>query len=100
MFQRKKIHWWDDLDYLWLQLDENEQSSVNNAGYDSESFLPKRANADELKVTDLPAKNNGYGVNLEKVTDAAGKPLSYMVNKTMMRIDLPKVLKKGDAVIY
>ena len=90
----------DDLDYLWLQLDENEQSSVNNAGYDSESFLPKRANADELKVTDLPAKNNGYGVNLEKVTDAAGKPLSYMVNKTMMRIDLPKVLKKGEKFTF
>jgi hypothetical protein len=35
-------------------------------------------------------------VNLEKVTDENGKPLSYVVNKTMMRIDLPKKLKKGE----
>ena len=90
----------DDLEYLWLQLDENEHSSLKNAGYDSSSFLPKQANSDDLKPTDLPAKNNGFGVNLEKVTDAGGKTLSYVVNKTMMRIDLPKVLKKGEKFIF
>ena len=90
----------DDLEYLWLQLDENEQSSVKNAGYQDESFLPKRANSDDLKTTDLPAKNNGYGVNLEKVTDASGKALPYIVNKTMMRIDLPKILKKGEKITF
>ncbi len=90
----------DDLEYLWLQLDENEQSSVKNAGYDEGSFLPRQMNSDDLKVTDLPAKNNGYGVNLEKVTDASGKSLSYVVNKTMMRIDLPTVLKKGEKFTF
>lgn len=90
----------DDLEYLWLQLDENEQSSVKNAGYDSESFLPKRATSDDLKISELPAKNNGFGVNLEKVTDASGKALPYIVNKTMMRIDLPKVLKKGEKITF
>ena len=90
----------DDLEYLWLQLDENEQSSVKNAGYDESSFIPKKINSDDLKVTDLPAKNNGYGVNLEKVTDASGKALSYVVNKTMMRIDLPTVLKKGEKFTF
>lgn len=90
----------DDLDYLWLQLDENEHSSVKNAGYDGSSFLPKQMNADDLKTTDLPVKNNGYGVNIEKVTNAAGKPLTYMINKTMMRIDLPKVLKKGEKFTF
>lgn len=90
----------DDLEYLWLQLDENEQSSLKNAGYDEGSFLPRQMNSDDLKVTDLPAKNNGYGVNLEKVTDASGKSLSYVVNKTMMRIDLPTVLKKGEKFTF
>ena len=90
----------DNLDYLWLQLDENEHSSVNNAGFDTSSFLPKQVSSDDLKATDLPTKNNGYGVNLEKVTDASGKPLSYVVNKTMMRIDLPKVLKKGEKFVF
>ncbi|ACU06731.1 Zn-dependent aminopeptidase [Flavobacteriaceae bacterium 3519-10] len=90
----------DDLDYLWLQLDENQQSSVKNAGYDDRSLIPKQTTVDRLSTTNLPKDDNGYGVNLEKVTDAAGKPLKYVVNKTMMRIDLPKVLKKGEKYIF
>ncbi len=86
----------DELEYLWIQLDENQQSSVKNAGYDSSSMLPKQTSNTRLTATELPAKDNGFGVNLEKVTDADGKPLSYIVNKTMMRIDLPKKLKKGE----
>ncbi|WP_419869858.1 M1 family metallopeptidase [Chryseobacterium sp. CT-SW4] len=86
----------DDLDYIWLQLDENEQSNVKNAGYDFSSTIPISTTDQQIKVTELPVKDNGYGVNLEKVTDAAGNPLKYTVNKTMMRIDLPKVLKKGE----
>lgn len=86
----------DELEYLWIQLDENQQSSVKNAGYDSSSMLPKQTSNTRLNTTELPAKDNGFGVNLEKVTDADGKPLSYVVNKTMMRIDLPKKLKKGE----
>jgi hypothetical protein len=83
-----------------LQLDENEQSSTKNAGFDSSTFLPKMENSDDLKVSDLPVKANGYGINLEKVTDAKGKPLVYVVNKTMMRIDLPEVLKKGEKITF
>ncbi|WKS94788.1 M1 family metallopeptidase [Riemerella columbina] len=86
----------DQLDYLWLQLDENEQSTVKNAGYQFSSRLPKIATDEGLKVTNLPEKDNGYGVNIEKVTDANGKALPYIVNKTMMRIDLPKPLKTGE----
>ena len=90
----------DNLDYLWLQLDENEQSSVKNAGYQEKSLLPKQITSDKLSLTSLPEKDNGYGVNLTKVTDAAGKPLKYVVNKTMMRIDLPKVLKSGEKFVF
>lgn len=90
----------DDLDYLWLQLDENEQSSVRNADFPFSSTLPKRAVISNLKTTDLPAPDNGYGVNLEKVTDASGNLLNFTVNKTMMRIDLPKVLKKGETITF
>lgn len=90
----------DDLEYLWLQLDENEQSSVKNAGYDSESKIPRQTTTEHLKTSELPANDNGYGVNLEKVTDASGNPLKYIVNKTMMRIDLPKVLKKGEKFVF
>lgn len=90
----------DDLDYVWLQLDENQQSTLNKADYQFSSTLPKSLNDQQLKTTDLPEKDNGLGVNLEKVTDASGNPLKYTVNKTMMRIDLPKVLKKGEKFIF
>lgn len=90
----------DQLDYLWLQLDENEHSSINNSGYSASSKLPKQVNSENLKSSELPAADNGLGVNLEKVTDAEGNPLNYVVNKTMMRIDLPKVLKKGEKYTF
>ncbi|KFF73547.1 aminopeptidase [Chryseobacterium sp. P1-3] len=90
----------DDLDYIWLQLDENEHSSIRNAGYDTSTVLPASTTDQKLKLTELPVKDNGYGVHLEKVTDASGVPLKYTVNKTMMRIDLPKILKKGEKFIF
>ncbi|WP_374445297.1 M1 family metallopeptidase [Epilithonimonas sp.] len=90
----------DDLDYIWLQLDENQQSSVKNADYPSSSTLGKYSVVEKLRPSEVPAKDNGYGVNLEKVTDASGNALSYVVNKTMMRIDLPKALKKGDKFVF
>ena len=90
----------DYLDYIWLQLDENQQSTIKKTDYPFSSTLPKSTTNQQLKTSDLPAKDNGYGVNLEKVTDASGNPLKYTINKTMMRIDLPKILKKGEKFIF
>ena len=90
----------DNLEYLWLQLDENQQSSIKNANYQASSTLPDTSNTDRLRITDLPAKYNGFGVNIEKVTDVSGKPIPYFINKTMMRIDLPNILKSGEKIIF
>ncbi len=90
----------DDLEYLWLQLDENQQSSIKNANYQSSSTLPESSTTDRLRTTDLPAKDNGFGVNIEKVIDASGKALPYIINKTMMRIDLPKILKSKEKITF
>jgi hypothetical protein len=38
----------DELEYIWLQLDENQQSSVKNAGYDNSSSLPKQTSNTSL----------------------------------------------------
>ena len=89
----------DVLSYLWIQLDENEHSSTNNAGYQSSSGLPKNVNEyDLLKMSGKTDK--AYGDNILKVTDAAGKALSYTINKTMMRIDLPVALKPGQLFVF
>ncbi|NNK71295.1 MAG: M1 family metallopeptidase, partial [Flavobacteriaceae bacterium] len=36
------------------------------------------------------------GFNIEEVKDINGKPLTHMINSTMMRVELPKAMKTGD----
>lgn len=88
----------DALTYLWIQLDENEHSSTNNAGYQTSSAMPKGVT--EQSLNDLSGvKDKVYGDNILKVTDALGKALTYTINKTMMRIELPQTLKPGQQFI-
>jgi len=89
----------DPLTYIWLQLDENEHSTDKNANYQDATKMPALGttqNIDRLSST----TNNGDGINIVKLTDATGKKLSYTVNKTMMRIDLPVALKTGQKYIF
>jgi Peptidase family M1 domain len=89
----------DELTYLWLQLDENEHSAKNNANYQDGSKLPDLVSDQNLdRVTRNEA--NDFGDNIVKITDALGKPLQYMVNKTMMRVELPATLKPGQKFIF
>lgn len=88
----------DILNYLWLQLDENEHSAVNNSGYPTESTMPQSltpADINKLKGK----QDRDYGVNITKLTNSAGQDLSYTINKTMMRVDLPLALKPGQQYV-
>lgn len=88
------------LTYLWLQLDENQHSSVKNANYQTSSTMPKQATIQSLQRIEEDTKDNGYGVNITKLTDVLGKPLTYTINKTMMRIELPSTLKPGQKFAF
>lgn len=90
----------DVLTYLWLQLDENEHSSVNNANYQNSSRMPRQVNESALSNLETPKEDNGYGFKILKVTDASNKALPYIINKTMMRIDLPAPLKPGQKFVF
>lgn len=90
----------DVLQYLWLQLDENEHSSVKNANYQTGSSLPTVATTQQLRQLESTKDDNGFGVNIRSLTDATGKPLRYTVNKTMMRVELPQPLKPGAKFIF
>ncbi len=90
----------DILSFLWLQLDENQHSSVNNANYQVSNPMSNQTSTNQLD-RDVEAKmDNGYGFNILKLTDAAGKPLNYTINKTMMRIELPAPLKAGQRFVF
>jgi hypothetical protein len=84
----------DVLSYLWLQLDENEHSTSNNANYQDGSKMKNIMGDAELKRLE-GSTDDKYGVNILKVTDVLGKNLDYTINKTMMRIELPQNLKPG-----
>lgn len=84
----------DVLTYLWIQLDENQHSTINNANYQDASTLSKQISVGTIQKMENAKKDNGYGVNIEKITEvASGKPLKYAINKTMMRVDLNTPLK-------
>ncbi len=91
----------DNLTYLWLQLDENQHSSVNNSGYQSSSTMPKMVTEQDVNSMTSGGKlDKEYGDNITKVTNALGVALKYTINKTMMRVELPQVLKPGQQFIF
>ncbi|MBD0352701.1 MAG: M1 family metallopeptidase, partial [Flavisolibacter sp.] len=89
----------DALHYLWFQLDENQHSSVKNANYQFSSGIPQQATIQQLENLSNTKEDNGYGINIRKLTDAGGKAIPFVVNKTMMRVDLPQPLKSGQQYV-
>jgi hypothetical protein len=89
----------DVLTYLWLQLDENQHNNNDNANYQSSSKMPRMATDQMLSRMEEEKGDNGYGDKIAKLTDASGKKLSYIINKTMMRVDLPAPLKPGQKFV-
>jgi len=85
----------DDLEYLWVQLDQNIRAAdaITNdvkAGGPGVFYNPKK-----FTETFLGKPFDG-GFKLDYVKDTNDKDLTYTINNTMMRIDLPTVLKSGD----
>ena len=83
----------DILTYLWLQLDQNIRSQDSDTHKINPQTLDEKT--DVTSVAKLEPEFDG-GFKLDFVTDVNGEPLKYFINKTMMRIDMPTPLKKGD----
>jgi len=90
----------DILHYFWMQLDENQHSTVNNANYQTQNTIPQQATDKTLDRYQEKMSDNGYGFNITKLTDAAGKMLKYTINKTMMKVELPVPLKPGQKFVF
>lgn len=87
----------DVLYYLWIQLDQNIYAKDNNS-----AKIEQMKISDQMQTNDLidlyPWFDGGF--KLDKVADAAGKDLPYIVNQTMMRIDLPKPIQPGQSYSF
>ncbi|WP_286264381.1 M1 family metallopeptidase [Thalassotalea atypica] len=89
----------DTLRYIWLQLDQNRMK--RNAGAKSTISAPSQDKMTYKGFRNI-VENDKFdgGYKITKVTDTSDKPLHYVINGTMMRIDLPKPLKSGDNVKF
>ncbi len=100
---KETVTYWNNspntLTYIWLQLDENQHSLKNNSGFEGSSSIPKSLTEQDLDRL-AGKKNQEYGDNIMKVTNAVGSPLKYTINRTMMRIELPVALKPGQQFIF
>ncbi len=85
----------DILEYLWVQLDQNQAAKTSETplaeSQRMEQVFPAVNFANKFLKQDLER-----GFNIESVKDAAGKPLSYTINNTMMRINLVTPMKPGE----
>jgi len=89
----------DTLRYLWVQLDQNllAKDALGALSEEAPDFekLPYRSLSRLLYL-----QNFEGGVNVARVTDAAGKALPHTIVKTMMRVDLDKPLLPGQSFTF
>jgi len=89
----------DDLEFLWLQLDQNVRAK------DSKALL---RDGDGVAMAEQPGGFVGKylnkpfdgGFNIEYIKNASGKPLSYTINQTMMRVNIPQPLKSKAQISF
>lgn len=90
----------DKLNYLWLQLDENQHDPKSDNNFFDSNKMNSPADYNAVKGMDVNETLKGLGDQILSVTDELGKPLKYTVNQTMMRIDLPKTLNANSKVKF
>jgi hypothetical protein len=83
----------DHLDYLWVQLDQNMRADDSKTPLATSQGASAFLTPENFKSTYLK-EGKGFGFNIEKV-ESNGKALSHFINRTMMRVNLPKKLAPG-----
>jgi len=89
----------ESLDYLWVQLDQNIARRDSQTPLIDSQTIPQATSVENFTKTYMGKGFDG-GFNLEYVKDEKGNAMKYTINNTMMRIDLPKPLKKGEKVVF
>ncbi|MCF6221078.1 MAG: M1 family metallopeptidase [Robiginitomaculum sp.] len=99
----------DTLKYLWVQLDQNRFKDgsiarMSETAANSGSRRDKAGAGDSLSYNAMrriqALEDTEYGFVIKDVSGADGKPLPYIINDTMMRIDLPVPLAPGEQVEF
>ncbi len=84
----------DVLDYLWVQLDQNVRAKDSKSPMIESARSSFAMQPEQFASTYMSEPFDG-GFNIKKVVDKSGNPLKYMINQTMMRVEMPEKLKPG-----
>ena len=96
----------DNLNYLWVQLDQNVRAKDSDSYKISTGKMRNKLNFASIKpgyiigdkdANEILNKFDG-GFNIEEVVTIDGRKLNYVINKTMMRVDLKKPMKSGSKI--
>ncbi|WP_075793129.1 M1 family metallopeptidase [Massilia putida] len=99
----------DTLSYLWVQLDQNIYKRDSDARMTAtvpsrDAWAKARGPEDGYKFDALRSvlekSTFDGGFKIAGVKDAGGRPLHVVINRTMMRIDLPQPLKPGAKLAF
>jgi Peptidase family M1 domain len=88
----------ESLDYLWLQLDQNQSAKTSKTPLVNSSGFDLAQSTQSFAKNYMEEKRDG-GFKIEYVKDINKSDLSYTINETMMRINLTKPLKKGEKFV-
>jgi hypothetical protein len=87
----------DQLDYLWLQLDQNLFDEQSDTKLIEIEHMENFKSVGDLRKRDF--KYDG-GFKIEQITNTSGQAMKYFINKTMLRIDLAKPLMPGQNISF
>jgi len=88
----------DELRYLWIQLDQNIRAKNSDTYTTDTGEMPDKIGMRFVNnINAFPMMDGGF--KIASVKDESGKDLKCFVNKTMMRVDLPQVLKAGEKYV-
>ena len=85
----------DDLTYLWIQLDQNVRKANSKTPDIQETVTSDLYTPEEFYNNFIKAPFDG-GFKIEYVKNINGSDASYIINQTMMRLDLNKPLVSGE----
>jgi len=100
----------DTLRYIWLALDQNRfkdgatarTATIASAAGSSRgdgSGSDDRYSFSALRYHQA-MEDREYGFDFKSVTDKNGRPVSYIINDTMMRVDLPRALAPDERFVF
>lgn len=88
----------DVLEYLWVQLDQNMRAKDSDTYKTQTNSISDKMNVDKLQA--IVGYDYDGGHKIQAVKDAEGNALPYTINRTMMRVNLPKPLKPGEKYTF